>query len=262
MFDKDNPINTVIVAGVLCLLCSAIVSVAAIGLKPIQEANKALDKKKNVLIAAGLADRRTDSKTVETTFASRIEDRVLDFETGEDVTVEYGADVVKFDAEALNEEVGKHKPLKGPEDIAQIQKRENRGHVYVVKTSDTDSTPSKYVFPIRGRGLWSTCKGFLALDGNLSTAAGITFYEDAETPGLGGEINSPDFQKKWPEKVVLDANNNVVLRVVKNASKDTEIDALSGATITSNGVQNAVVYWLGQEAYGKFIASERKKKSK
>jgi Na+-transporting NADH:ubiquinone oxidoreductase subunit C len=134
--------------------------------------------------------------------------------------------------------------------------------VYIVKKSTDDATPTRYVFPIRGRGLWSTVKGFLALDADLNKAAGITFYEDQETPGLGGEINSPGFQNQWPEKIVLDASSNVVLRVVKNASKENEIDSLSGATITSNGVQNAVTYWLGPEAYGKFIAATKKNNPK
>ncbi|MEQ1902651.1 MAG: Na(+)-translocating NADH-quinone reductase subunit C [Pirellulaceae bacterium] len=261
MFNKDNPINTVIVAGVLCLVCSAIVSVAAIGLKPIQDRNKALDKKKNVLIAAGLMKRGED-KDVEETFKTMIEDRIFDFVEGKDVTAEYGNDVQKFDAEAETEVDGKHEVLIGARDIAQIKKRENRAHIYIVKKSADDPTPTRYVFPIRGRGLWSTMKGFLALDADLSKAGGITFYEDQETPGLGGEINSAAFQNQWPEKVVLDDKSSVVLRVVKNASKNNEIDALSGATITSNGVQNSVTYWLGPEAYGKFISSIKPNSSK
>lgn len=259
MFNKDNPVNTVLVAGVLCLVCSAIVSVAAIGLKPVQEKNKALDKKKNVLIAAGLM-KRGEKKDVEATFKALIDDRIVDFTTGQDVTAEYGQDVEKFDAEGQTEVAGAHAVLTPEQDLAQIKKRENRGHVYIVKTSEQDASPVRYVFPIRGRGLWSTVKGFLALDASLQTATGITFYEDQETPGLGGEINSAAFQNQWPEKVVLDNGNNVVLRIVKNASKNSEIDALSGATITSNGVQNAVVYWLGAEGYGKFIAAARQPK--
>jgi Na+-transporting NADH:ubiquinone oxidoreductase subunit C len=247
--NKDSIANTFFVALSLCLVCSAIVSLAAIGLKKTQEENKALDRKKNVLIAAGLIKRsdNTNGAKVDELF-----DRVIDLESGSDVSSEY-ADVTKYDSDATLEEKGKFKPLEGKADIATLKKRENRAHVYLVKSSETDETPSKYVFPVRGKGLWSTMKGFLALNSDLKTASGITFYEDGETPGLGGEINSAAFQQQWPGKAILGSDGNVVLRVTKNPTGASDITSLSGATITSNGVQYMVQYWLGDEGFGKYL---------
>jgi Na+-transporting NADH:ubiquinone oxidoreductase subunit C len=255
--NKDSLANTFIVALTLCLACSAIVSLAAVGLKPVQDRNKTLDRKKNVLIAAGLA-KKSDSVDVEKIFSTMIEDRIIDLDTGADVTAEYGDKVAAFDPEAGLQDPAKSRVLSTAEDIAVLKKRENRAHLYIVKTSESDATPTKYVFPVRGRGLWSTMKGFLAVNSDLRTASAITFYEDAETPGLGGEINSEAFQSLWPGKVVFDDQGEVVLRVSKAASGDREIASLSGATITSVGVQKMVQFWLGADGFGKYIEQLRK----
>ncbi|MFM7563615.1 MAG: Na(+)-translocating NADH-quinone reductase subunit C [Planctomycetota bacterium] len=251
--NKDSIANTFFIALALCLVCSAIVSLAAIGLKPIQDRNKALDRKKNVLIAAGLV-KKSDDVNVDGEFNKWIVDRIIDLDSGLDVTAEY-KDPAKFEPEATLEEKGKFRQLESKEDIATLKKRENRAHVYLVKTSESDDKPSKYVFPVRGKGLWSTMKGFLALNSDLQTASGITFYEDGETPGLGGEINSAAFQEQWPGKAVLADDGSVVLKVTKNPVEGSDITSLSGATITSNGVQYMVQYWLGDQGYGKYLKS-------
>ncbi len=255
--NKDSLANTFFVAISLCLVCSALVSLAAVGLKPIQERNKTLDRKKNVLIAAGLA-KKSDSVDVEKLFSTMIDDRIIDLDSGEDVTSEYGDKVASFDPEAGLQDPAKSKLLTPEEDLAILKKRENRAHLYIVKTSESDKTPTKYVFPIRGRGLWSTIKGFLAVNADLQTASAVTFYEDGETPGLGGEINSEAFQSLWPGKVVLNQDGEVVLKISKSASGDKEIASLSGATITSVGVQKMVQFWLGADGFGKYIDQLRK----
>jgi Na+-transporting NADH:ubiquinone oxidoreductase subunit C len=249
--NKDSIANTFFIALALCLICSAIVSLAAIGLKPIQDRNKTLDRKKNVLIAAGLV-KKSDNVNVDDLFKKMVIDKIVDLESGLDVTSEY-SEPSKYDPEATLEEKGKYRPLEVKEDIATLKKRENRAHVYLVKSSETDDKPSKFVFPVRGKGLWSTMKGFLALESDLKTASGITFYEDGETPGLGGEINSAAFQQQWPGKAVLGDEGKVVLKVTKNPTGGSDIASLSGATITSNGVQYMVQYWLGDEGFGKYL---------
>lgn len=254
--NKDSIANTFFVAVALCLVCSAFVALAAIGLKPIQDKNKSLDRKKNVLIAAGLA-KKSDSIDVEKVFSAMILDRVIDLKTGEDVTSEYGGDASKYDAEAALLDDALNTKLPTSTDVAVLKKRENRAHVYLVKTSESNETPVKYVFPIRGKGLWSTIKGFLAVNADLKTAAAVTFYEDGETPGLGGEINSEDFQQQWPGKIVLADDGSVVLKISKAASGNQEISSLSGATITSIGVQNMVYYWLGPDGFGKYLQNLR-----
>jgi Na+-transporting NADH:ubiquinone oxidoreductase subunit C len=249
--NKESIGNTFFVAITLCLVCSALVSIAAVSLKPLQVRNKALDKKKNILMVAGLYDPRETN--IAEVFSSRLDDHVIDLETGQDVTDEYPKGPGSFDAEASLEVKGEYETLDPRNDPAVLKKRENRAHVYVVKRSASDPTPQLYIFPIRGKGLWSTLKGFIALDVDLTTIRGLTYYEHAETPGLGGEVDNPEWKQKWDGKIAFDASGNVVVNVSKTASGPSDVDALSGATITSNGVEAMIKYWLGDDAFGPYL---------
>ncbi len=85
------------------------------------------------------------------------------------------------------------------------------------KTSDTDDTPQMYVFPIRGKGLWSILKGFIALDADLETIRGITYYDHGETPGLGGEVDNPKWKSHWTDdKQMFNDQGKVAIRLVKS----------------------------------------------
>lgn len=255
--NRDSIGNTFFIAVALCLVCSGIVALSAVGLKPFQEKNKALDKKKNILAVSGLLDSTNQGKAEEL-FTTMIDDHVIDLESGKDVTSEYPGGPGDFDPEASLEVEGQFVKLDPKADVAVLKKRENRAHVYVVKTSPSDPTPQMYIFPIRGKGLWSTLKGFIALDVDLKTVRGLTYYEHAETPGLGGEVDNPDWKNKWPKKTALTDDGKVAIRVVKNASGDSAVDALSGATITSNGVSNMLQYWLGPDGFGPFIENVKR----
>jgi Na+-transporting NADH:ubiquinone oxidoreductase subunit C len=116
----------------------------------------------------------------------------------------------------------------------------------------------KYVFPVRGYGLWSMMKGYLAVEPDLETIAGLTFYEHAETPGLGGEIKSAKFKAQWPGKKIYGDDGDVSVQVVKAAPDDQySIDALTGATITSNGVSNMMKFWMGDDGFGPYIKQKK-----
>ena len=98
-----------------------------------------------------------------------------------------------------------------------------------------------YILPISGKGLWSTLFGFVSLSDDFKLVKGITFFQHAETPGLGGEVDNPNFQKQFIDKKIFDENNDLVsVKVVKPgmAKGDYQVDGLSGATITSNGLSN------------------------
>ena len=126
----------------------------------------------------------------------------------------------------------------------------------VMKNSEVDS----FVFPIKGKGLWSTMYGFLCLNKNGSTIKGITFYEHGETPGLGGEIDNPLWKKLWQGREVYNTSGKVSIEVIKgNAGTVKEaphqIDGLSGATITAKGVSDLVQFWMGKNAFEPYIKS-------
>lgn len=260
MSNKDGLVNTIITAVVLCLVCSTIVSITSIGLRERQAQNKALDKKKNVLMAAGLLDAAGAQKISEI-FSERIETRIIDLATGEDVTSEY-ENPDEFDPEPLMMEREHRIDLSNDRDLAQIRQREVRAPMYVIKTSESDRTPAGYVFPVRGKGLWSTLRGFLAIDAELKNSIGITFYQHAETPGLGGEIEADYFRDAWKGANIFDDKGNVVLKITKARVEENknEIDSLSGATITSVGVERLVRFWMGADGFGPKLQNLRDSK--
>jgi Na+-transporting NADH:ubiquinone oxidoreductase subunit C len=122
-----------------------------------------------------------------------------------------------------------------------------------------DDITVRYILPIYGMGLWSTMYGFIALNRDLSTIDGFTFYEHAETPGLGGEIDNPGWKRIWIGKQAFDSEGKLRIHVIKNhvdaADPDAvyTVDGLSGSTLTTRGVDQTVRFWLGEGGYGSFI---------
>ncbi len=106
-------------------------------------------------------------------------------------------------------------------------------------TEDDADKASKYAFPVSGKGLWSVLYGYLALDGDLETIAGISFYKHGETPGLGAEIEKPWFQNQFKGKKLYEDGKPTDFQVVKPGTEltDTSVDGISGATLTGNGVE-------------------------
>ena len=117
----------------------------------------------------------------------------------------------------------------------------------------------RYIFPIEGKGLWSTLYGFLAVNKDLNTVEGIIFYAHGETPGLGGEIENPRWTGLWPGKKVFDKDGSPAISVVKGQAKPGDpyqVDGLSGATITARGVMHLVRFWMGDEGYGNYLKTQ------
>ncbi len=272
-YDKDSPVNVILLAVALCVVCSLVVSSAAVGLRSWQDANVLLDKRANILSVAGFEDVATAS--INDVFSKRFTVELIDMNTGLPAAKEAMAAMEaagkKYADEA--ETIDKYdqiwaskskKPsvsdeLSREEDKTQIKYREKFSHVYVLKSED-GSTVEKYVFPVRGYGLWSMMKGYLAVEPDLQKIAGLTFYEHGETPGLGGEIKSARFKSQWPGKEIYGEDGNVAVRVMKAAPKDKySVDALSGATITSTGVSNLMQYWLGPNGFGPYIDQKKGK---
>ena len=109
------------------------------------------------------------------------------------------------------------------------------------------------VLPVEGLGLWSTLYGFIALDADLETVRGLSFYEHGETPGLGGEVDNPRWKALWPgRKVLADAEPRIEVVRGRAGSTDEDpyrVDGLAGATMTGRGVTNLLRFWLGEEGF-------------
>lgn len=252
MSSNDSIGKVLRVAFTLCIVCSVIVSAAAVILKPAQEANKSLDRKRNILQAAGMLE---EGRSVEEQFAD-IEERFVDLSTGEftdDVPPDY-------DQRAASKDPGRSRNIPSDEDIAKIGRQANIAEVYLVRSDSGDV--EKIILPVHGYGLWSTLYGFLALESDGNTVAGLGFYDHGETPGLGGEVDNPRWKSMWPGKKVYQ-DGDVELQLVKGSvdsssqEADWRVDGLSGATLTSRGVTNLISFWMGDEGYAPFLSNLR-----
>ncbi|MHA7815209.1 MAG: Na(+)-translocating NADH-quinone reductase subunit C [Pseudohaliea sp.] len=246
MSSNDSIKKIVTVAFALCIVCSIVVSTAAVILKPAQEANKDLDRKRNILAAAGMLE---EGKTVDELF-QRIEARYVDLRTGE-----FAAEV----PDGYNQRAASKSPNLSTdleEDPAKIGRRADYAEVYLVQ--GTGGGLDKVILPIHGYGLWSTLYGFIALESDVNTVAGLGFYEHGETPGLGGEVDNPRWKSQWPGKQVY-RDGEAAIALAKGAvDKESpnapwRVDGLSGATLTARGVTNLVQFWLGEQGFKPFL---------
>lgn len=250
MANNESMNKVLSVAVILCLVCSVVVSASAVLLRDAQQANKAKDMKRNILAAAGLLQ---EGVSIEEQFKS-VEVKAVDFATGK-YTDE--VDPQSYDQRKASKNPGLSSAVPDEQDIAKINRQATYGLVYIVKNGEG---VDKVILPVKGYGLWSTLYGFIALESDLNTVAGLGFYEHGETPGLGGEVDNPLWKAKWPGKKVYD-EGGVQLSVIKgevnreSPAAPYQVDGLSGATLTSKGVNNLIHYWMGENGYAKFLSN-------
>jgi len=244
--------KTMIVVLAVCLVCSIIVSGAAVGLRPIQIANKAIDKQNKILDVAGL----TTNKTIPEIFASNIETKLVDLATGQYVSTP-AAD--KYDQRKAAKDPAMSVKLTAEQNVAKIGRRANLATVYLV--SNDSGVLQRIIIPVHGAGLWSTMYAFVAVKPDGNTVEAITYYEQGETPGLGGEVQNPRWSGLFVGKELFDANGNPAIKIVKGqapAGSKHKIDGLSGATLTSVGVEHTFTFWLGKQGFGPFLSNVRR----
>jgi Na+-transporting NADH:ubiquinone oxidoreductase subunit C len=243
----------------VCLVCAVLVSTTAVTLKPIQKRNAELDKIKNILAAGGLLEEGMDAHSIQAAYAEKIRAEVIDLAAGQGVPEDELEAVLKpsnFDIKAIAKDTRYTTPLESKDDPAQIKKLPKYMVVYKVMENDV---VRKLILPVYGKGLWSTMYGLVALDNDLTTVRGFTFYEHGETPGLGGEVDNPRWKSQWEGKQVFDASGLLKIEVIKglvtpsDPMKQYRIDGLSGSTLTTRGVNNLVRFWLGEMGYGRYL---------
>ena len=243
-------------AGV-CLACAVVVSASVVVLKERQEKNKVLDKQKKVLSVAGLIDEgeAPEASTVASLFEERIEARVVHLEDGSYVP---DIEATTYDQRSAAKDPATSE--KAPDNPAKVARIPNNALVFHVMKDDV---VDKIILPIEGKGLWSTLYGFIALERDTTTIAGITFYEHGETPGLGGEVDNPVWKGLWKGRKAFGEDWNPQIEVVKGSAGSPseaphKVDGLSGATLTSRGVTYLVQFWLGENGFGPYLENFRK----
>lgn len=253
---SDRTSKTIVVALGVCLVCSVLVSSAAVALNAIQEENKELDKISNIISAGDLNEEGKNPREI---FEKFVKPFLIELETGTVISEQEFTDVLNinnFNIKDISLNPNLSSRIEKSNDIADIKRKPKYMVIYEVLK---DAKIDKYILPIYGKGLWSTLYGFIALDSDLQTIKGLTFYEHGETPGLGGEVDNQRWKSQWKGKQAFDEEGNITIEVIKGIVDRTspkanyQIDGLSGSTITTRGVNNLVKFWLGEQGYGPFF---------
>lgn len=255
---RDSTRYTILFATVVCVVCALLVSVAAVSLQPRQAAAARLYMEKNVLLAAGLLEPGTEvtAQEVNRVFEESIRVRLVDLATGELVPED------KVDARGYDQRKARGDPATSrvaPPNNAGIGRLPNLGVVYFIMKGDA---VDQVVIAVEGLGMWGTIYGFLSLDRDTNTVRGLTYYDQKETPGLGGEIGNPKWQALWRGRKSYDDKWNARITVIKGQAGAPDVDplrvdGLSGATVTSNAITRLMQFWLSDKGYGRFLEKFR-----
>ncbi|RXJ72958.1 Na(+)-translocating NADH-quinone reductase subunit C [Veronia nyctiphanis] len=250
--NNDSFKKTLTVVIALSLVCSVIVSMSAVVLRPQQQANAKLDVQRNIIAVAGLPG---DTSDITAMFDKYIETKLVDLKTGE---YSNDVDAASYDQVIAAKDASTSIALTPDQDKAKILRRANLAKIYLVK--DEKGNISRVILPVHGNGLWSMMYAFVAVETDGNTVAGITYYKQGETPGLGGEVENPRWRGQFVGKQLFDEQGKPALKVVKGGAQSGDIhgvDGLSGATLTSDGVQNTFNFWLGENGFGPFLTKVR-----
>ncbi len=253
MSSKESFGKTIGVVVAVCLACSIVVAGAAIGLRPEKEANALLDRQTNILEAAGLLEKA--GKDIPATFSKYVESKVWDLQNNQ-----FTDDFIGTNDPALYDQYKSVRKdgIRPADDFAKLIRRPNKVSVYYVK--DEAGKVQSIVLPINGSGLWNMMYAFIAVSPDGNTVQKLVYYDHKETPGLGGEVQNPKWKALWPGKKLFDDKGDVAIKIVKGGAKagdEHAVDALSGATLTSQGVEKTLQYWLSNDGFGPFLTKVR-----
>jgi Na+-transporting NADH:ubiquinone oxidoreductase subunit C len=253
---QHSTLYTIGFAAAICLFCAVFVSGSAVSLKERQDENKILDRQKKVLVVAGLMKEGANwsADQIKSTFADNIQARVVDLKTGD---YNQSVDVATFDQQKATKDPARS--AIAPDNSAKVGRLPHQAMVYHVMEA---GSVARLIIPVEGKGLWSTLYGFLALEKDVDTITGITFYQHGETPGLGGEVDNPKWKALWKGRKAFNAAQKPAIEVLKGQAGSVQddphhVDGLSGATITSRGVTYLVQFWLGEHGFGPYLAKFR-----
>jgi Na+-transporting NADH:ubiquinone oxidoreductase subunit C len=248
---NDSAAKAIVVTLIVSLLASVLVSGSAVLLRPKQIANRQLEQKKRILeILEGASRVGERLGPVE---AKDLEARVVELASGG-----YAAaiDANKYDQRKAAKDSTQSVAIPPQKDIAQIGRRAKYAVVYEIGKA---GRLELIILPVHGRGFGSTLYGYLGLAGDTQTVVGLSFFEQSETPGLGALIDDPAWRKQWSGKKVRDDFGQLRLGVARgqlpagDPDAPYQVDGLTGATWTSQGVTNLLQYWLGDNGFGPYL---------
>ena len=251
---KESPLRALLTVLVTAVVCSFFVSASVVLLRPIQLNNKLLERSVDVLSLTGLlpADGEIEQERLLDLFKG-LDARVVNID---EASLDSEFDPYTFDGRKAAADPELSVAVPPDEDTASLGRRSQYKTIYLVWK---DGKVDRVVLPVRGAGMWSMIYGYIALEADFSTIAGVKFYEQNETPGLGDQIATPHWQSKWIGKHLYNEQGDMLFRISEGPVKEDasgaeyQVDALTGATITANAVTYLMRYWFGPNGYGPLL---------
>ena len=251
---RESPRKALLVVTLTAIICSTLVSAAVVILRPIQINNQLLDRSRNIMQLTGLlAEGEEPGDDEMLALFKSLDTRTIEISEGRFID---SIDPRTFDQRRAVSDPDLGLRVPPDQDLASLGRRSRFAPVYMVWD---DQQLERLILPVRGAGMWSMLYGYIAVDSDLRTIAGMTFYEQNETPGLGDQITHEHWLEQWQGRRLFDDDGRPAFRV----SEDTvqpgseaglyEVDALSGATVTANAVTDMMHYWFGPHGYGPFL---------
>lgn len=238
---SDTRGKTIGMAMLVSALSALAVSTAAVFLGPLAEANRA--EEREARLAAMMAEIPGLAELLEAAGADTMDALIVDLTSD---AVAEDVDPGTYDGTSPT-----FTTLAPEEDIAGLAERPDILRLYVLRE---DGAPQLVILPVVGKGYQSTIRGFLALEGDMETVAGLSITEQGETPGLGANIQTPAWQALWPGTSLVNGDGEIAVEVAKGQARETwQVDGITGATRTGQGVTNMIRFWVGEDGFGPIL---------
>ncbi len=236
---RDSNVYIFLYSIVMVVVVAVLLALVSSGLKPAQLENIKMEKRMDILKSIGLGDKveGVGQKKVAELFSKYIKEEVVVNAEGKSLTGN-----TAFDLDLRSELSAIPSARRLPVFVAIL-----------------DNGSTKYIFPLVGQGLWGQIWGYIALDADMNTIYGASFAHKSETPGLGADIATPDFQNRFRGKKIFEGSQFVSIAVKKGGGTTHNphaVDAISGATLTSDGVAHMLFASLSE--YRSFIELKKK----
>lgn len=244
--DNDDRVKVFGVAVLVALVCSIVISTASVTLRPLQEAHLEVERQARM---DAMLDRLPSMRLImQEAGVDALETRLVDLASGAFVS---DIEPDSYDVQAALNDPEQSVAIPAAVDVAGLQRRALYAPVYLL---ESDGDLLLVVLPVSGIGYQSTLRAMLALEADMKTVAALTIIEQGETAGLGARIEDAAWQAQWQGKLVSNDTGEIVISVVRGqATGPHEVDGISGASRTGNGVANMVRYWLGDHGFGPFL---------
>jgi Na+-transporting NADH:ubiquinone oxidoreductase subunit C len=235
--------KTIVVAFLVSAICAVLVSGATVLLRPIQTANRAAEEQAQI---ADLVQGIPGMSALLEQAGGTLSTVVIDLESGRAAT-----DISTETLETALADQANWTALEAGSDLAGLGYRPNYAQIFLLRDGDTVLSA---LLPVAGQGYGGRIDAIVAVHGDMNTIAGIAITQHSETPGLGARIKDRSWQDSFPGTLIRDASGQVRFNVARaTSSTDYEVDGITGATRTGNGITNMMRFWLGPDGYGPLI---------